>query len=75
MPEIKRENGIIIFQPYAGWTVDDAISKSIDLAVQEKMTVKLVANDIILELDAKSTFAQARELFTQKINAKYAKKK
>ena len=75
MPEIKKEDGIIIFQPYAGWTVDDAIIKSIDLAVKEKTIVKLIANDIVLELDAKSKFAEARKLFSEKINAKYVKTK
>lgn len=75
MPEIRKENDVVIFEPYAGWTVNDAIVKSIALAVQEKTTVKLVANDIVLELNEKSTFAEARELFTKKINAKYAKTK
>lgn len=77
----KRGDGEIVYEPPAGPTIKEAINNAIEIAKEEKKSVELHINDIILTVNQNSNpttiaakyFAKLERKYRQPYNSTYHK--
>ena len=65
------KNDIINFEPVAGYTIKEAITKAISMARQNNKVVKATMNDIVIYVDQESQVQSIFDLYQKLLNKRY----
>ncbi len=65
------KNDIINFEPVAGYTIKEAITKAISMARQNNKVVKATMNDIVIYINQESQVQSIFDLYQKLLNKRY----